>query len=52
MLESCGDGNLDIYEVCDDGNLDDGDGCDDECNTEYCGDGSLNGDGVTVINSV
>ena len=45
-LESCGDGNIDIYEQCDDGNLDDGDGCDDSCIFEYCGDGFLNGTGV------
>ena len=36
---TCGDGQLDPFELCDDGNRIDGDGCTNACQVATCGDG-------------
>ncbi len=48
---TCGDGVLDDVkcgEQCDDGDNDNGDGCSAICQTEFCGDGSVNNNDPTV----
>jgi cysteine-rich repeat protein len=41
MLESCGDGVVQMGEECDDGNMVDTDACLDECTDAACGDGTI-----------
>jgi cysteine-rich repeat protein len=47
-LYSCGDNVVqeDLGEECDGGNTDNGDGCTSLCKLEYCGDGTINNNGV------
>ncbi|MBU0535888.1 MAG: DUF4215 domain-containing protein, partial [Nanoarchaeota archaeon] len=41
VLPSCGNGAIDAGETCDDSNTLSGDGCDSACQTEFCGDGTV-----------